>query len=332
MDRDNFLLLVTRVLSGNDDAGEKELLQQQVAKHKELALLYEQYKRYWESGKSNAGADVEAALARTWSMIGAGEKMEEETEGTVYMPSRSMRVRWAAAAAVLVILLAGWWLFRTPQDASPQMMEAYNPKGIRSQIVLPDGSKVWLSADSRLRYPAVFAEGKRDIQLEGEAFFDVVQNPSRPFEVYLQKGSVRVLGTSFNIRSYKEDMLVTTSVATGKVAFRGDDKTISNELTTGRKAIYNKETQELELMDTDPLLDKGWIDGTLVFRSENLESVARTLERYYGKKIVFLDDKPRKFRFTGTFLNKSQTEILQYLSKTKPFSFTVSDSAILIGR
>ena len=328
MDRDNFLLLVTRVLSGNDEAGEKELLQRQVAEHKELSLLYEQYKRYWESGKSNAGTDVEAALARTWKRIDTEEEMEE----IVSMPSRTRRVWWAAAAAVLILFLAGWWLFRPQQDVGIQMVEAYNPKGVRSQIVLPDGSKVWLSADSRLRYPAVFAEGKRDIHLQGEAFFDVAPNPSRPFEVHLQKGSVRVLGTSFNIRSYDEDALVTTSVATGKVAFLGDDTTVSNELTSGRKAVYNKETRKLELMSTDPLLDKGWIDGTLVFRSENLESVALTLERYFGKKIVFLDNKARKFRFTGTFLNKSQTDILQYLSKTKPFSFTVSDSAILIGR
>lgn len=328
MDRDNFLLLVTKVLSGNDEAGDKELLHQQVLEHKDLALLYEQYRRYYESGNNKTGADVEAALARTWSRINT----EEEAEEIVSMPSRSRGVWWASAAAVLVLCLSGWWLFRAPQEAGPQMLEAYNPKGVRSQIVLPDGSKVWLSADSRLRYPAVFAAGKRDIHLEGEAFFDVTPNPSRPFEVHLQKGSVRVLGTSFNIRSYDKDELVTTSVATGKVAFLGDDTTVSNVLTTGRKAIYNKETQALELMDTDPLLDKGWIDGTLVFRSENLESVALTLERYYGKKIVFLDDKPRKFRFTGTFLNKSQTDILHYLSKTKPFSFTVSDSAILIGR
>ena len=328
MDRDNFLLLVTRVLSGNYEAGEKELLHQQMAEHKELALLYEQYRRYWESGNNNAGADVEAALARTWSRIDT----EEDAEDIVYMPSRSRGVWWASAAAVLVLLLAGWWLFRAPQEAGPQMLEAYNPKGVRSQIVLPDGSKVWLSADSRLRYPAVFADSKRDIHLEGEAFFDVAPNPSRPFEVHLQKGSVRVLGTSFNIRSYDKDALVTTSVATGKVAFLGDNTTANNVLTTGRKAVYNKETHEVELMDTDPLLDKGWIEGTLVFRSENLESVALTLERYYGKKIVFLDDKPRTFRFTGTFLNKSQTDILHYLSKTKPFSFTVSDSAILIGR
>lgn len=333
MDKDNFLLLVTKVLSGNALPDEEVLLQNTMASRPELQPLYDQYKRYWQQQNVSQSADVEKALSATW------QKIQQTDTASDPLPETPVRrlfyvKRIAVAAALLgMIVTAGWFLFHSRRQPAIEWVETYNPKGTRSSIVLPDGSKVWLAADSRLKYPKAFAADRRDLYLEGEAFFEVTRNPQRPFVVKLEEGAVRVLGTSFDIKAYKNHQQITTSVATGKVAFIPAHNTNDTFfLTPNKKAVYNSNSRQTQVLETDALADKAWIDGTLLFDDVTLEEIATTLERYYGKTVRFRDERLKSYRYTGTFANNAPAEILHRLSKTKTFSYTISDSLILIGK
>lgn len=333
MDKDDFLLLVTKVLSGNALPDEAVLLKNTLANHPEFLPLYEQYKRYWEQQPVNQSLEVEKALSATWQKI--HQANQTNTIPIPEVPARRLFTagRIAAAAVLLgLVCMAAWFWLAGRRQPAVEWVETYNPKGIRSSIVLPDGSKVWLAADSRLKYPRQFATNRRDLYLEGEAFFEVVRNPQKPFVVQLKEGAVQVLGTSFDIKAYATNEEVITSVATGKVAFishRNQDDTVL--LTSNRKSVYNIGTGITEVKPTDALADKAWIDGILWFEVATLEEIAITLERYYGKTVVFRDERLKRYRYTGTFENRQPAEILYFLSKTKAFHYTVSDSLIVIG-
>lgn len=334
MDKDNFLLLVTKVLSGNALPGDEGLLQNTLANQPDLQPLYDQYKRYWEHQQLNQPADVEQALTATWQKIHHAPAV---AVAAMEAPVRRLFTagRIAAAAVLLgMVFIAAWFWLPGRRQPAIEWVETYNPKGTRSAIVLPDGSKVWLAADSRLKYPRHFAGNRRNLYLEGEAFFEVTRNPQKPFVVQLETGAVRVLGTSFDIKSYKSNPEITTSVATGKVAFipphsDGHDTVF---LTPNKKAIYHTKLGKTTVKETDALADKAWIDGILLFDALTLEEIAVTLERYYGKTVQFKDKQVKGYRYTGKFANNSPAEILHYLSKTKVFTYTVSDSLIVIGK
>lgn len=330
MDKDHFILLLTKVLSGNATPEDEAVLQQTLKEQKEFHSLYDQYKKYWSHHDNSQSAAVEKALAATWNRINL-----EKPADPFATPVR--RISWwkkVAAAAVLAgVAFLSWQLFYNSSGSAVPMADIYNPKGIRSAMVLPDGSKVWLAADSRLKYPKTFSPGQRDIYLEGEAFFEVTKNPEKPFIVHLNEGAVKVVGTSFDIKAYDESNEIMTSVATGKVAFiPGKNKADTAWLTPNNKSVYNTVSGKTIVKPTDALADKGWVDGILFFDSETLADIVTVLERYYGKDINFRDLSLKDFRYTGKFYNSSPEEILQYLSKTKTFTYTVSDSLIVIGK
>ena len=241
--------------------------------------------------------------------------------------------RFLTAAAVLIPLLAlSIWYFRHT-DTKAELVEKYNQKGIRSIIILPDGSKIWLNADSRLKYPAVFSDHLREVSLEGEAFFEIAKNSQRPFVVHLPKGNVQVLGTSFDIRAYSDEELISTSVATGMVNFipigAGAD---SFYLTANRKAMYDFQSGRVNVVTTDAEADRGWINGVMNFNNQSLGRIATELERAFGKPIKFRSVAIAQFRYTATFKNNTEEEILSTLRKVKSFHFTVTDKFIEINK
>lgn len=330
MDKDKFLLLATKVLSGN--ASPEEILHlEHLLSDPQLRRLYDQFVQYWHPSKQQRPTDLEKALAHTWEKISASEAEDMNAESKVPLRRLSFFKKMLAAAAIVVVLVMAFWLYQS-SPAAVNYRVAHNANGVRSTIVLPDGSKVWLGADSRLTYPEAFTQDNRTLELDGEAFFDVVRNPAKPFIIKMKEGAIRVLGTSFNVRAYSADGEITTSVATGKVAFvpaikSGNDSIF---LTPGKKARYRTANGALTVSDTDASIDRAWIDGVLNFESETLYGIARTLSRYYGKPIVFRDNKAKQFRYTGKFSNSSAAEILHYLGKTKPFSFKETEDSIYL--
>ena len=359
MNEEQFILLAIKVLSGNHLPEESEELRRQVGAHESYRSLFEKLSIYWKAD-THLAINEEAALDKVWGRIGKGPLMAHgslvseleggaqgaaiETEipvsaiGTATLVRRIGWRRLLAAAVLIPFIALSIWLIMRPSPKT-ELVEKYNQKGIRSIITLPDGSKIWLNADSRLKYPASFQAGLREVYLEGEAFFEIAKNPQRPFVVHLPKGNVHVLGTSFDIRAYDDEELMTTSVATGRVAFipdlsgRGSVAGAAADscyLTPNRKAVYHFQSGVVNVEPTDAEADRDWINGVMAFNNESLGKIAVELERSFGKPIKFRNTSISQYRYTATFKNSTEEEILSTLRRVKFFHYSVTDKFIEI--
>lgn len=338
-----FLLLITRKLSGEASQPELDELTRLLSADPALKEEADIYTRYWEQQQQEQNASTELALQKVLGQI-------NKDAGTTYSSIDEIPVKripvWKTITriAAMLILLAGlsigaYKLFINPKPGIPvqsNLVQKQNAKGVKSTIELADGSKIWLNADSKVQYPAVFNGNTREVYLNGEAFFDIAKNPSKPFIIHLSNGTVRVLGTSFNIKAYDNEPVVETSVATGKVAFiprlKNNQKADTVFLMPNNKVVYRLDEEKIITAATVSEEDKAWTEGKMIFRAMLFGEIAVELERNFGKKAVFRNEEVKNYRLTGSFQNNTLAEILYYLSKTKSFSYTISDEEIVISR
>lgn len=334
INEEQFISLAARKLAGQATAAELQELEDLMQQHEDLKARYILLQQYFTETSDQSATDTEQALQRTLGKI----SLQQEV--------KSHRWKWIGAAAAVVTGLAIsaaflFWPASTPEvklaalKDTAQWLNRQNGKATRAVIELGDGSKIWLNADSRISYPEVFGKHSREVYLNGEAFFKVTGNPDRPFIVHLNNGMVKVLGTSFNVRAYDNEP-VQTSVTTGKVAFipKYDNQNGLPDtfyITPDEKVIYKPTTHNIVKEATSGEDDKAWTEGRLVFRDVSLEDICLELERTFGKKIAFQSDKPRQYRLTGSFQNNNLQEILYYLTKSKSFKYTITDSTLLIS-
>jgi transmembrane sensor len=173
-----------------------------------------------------------------------------------------------------------------------KMNEVVIPFGNKSQLVLPDGTKVWLNAGSRMAFPNKFSGKKREVFLEGEAYFEVTHNAEIPFFVNTSDISIKVLGTKFNVSAYKTDKVAETVLLEGKVTVK-DLSSIGfmakeTVLAPNQKASFNKENKSISVNnETDADFAIAWTEGWFKFSQQNLSSVLNKLQRYYNVQFEF---------------------------------------------
>lgn len=172
------------------------------------------------------------------------------------------------------------------------------PRGGEYRLELSDGTKVWLNAETELRLPVSFSGNTRDVYLKGEAYFEVKKDTNRPFLVHSSMGCVKVLGTSFNVRDYIDEREVVTTLESGKVVYFSANLTKNVVLLPGQQAV-DKEGDSLELREVDPLQYSGWREGKYVFENVTLESIMRTLARWYDIDVEYVDPVVKNLHFTG---------------------------------
>ncbi|MBC8154781.1 MAG: FecR domain-containing protein [Bacteroidetes bacterium] len=340
-------ILVGKVVAGEATPAERQQLESWLAAHPEQQPVLDSLRRLWLTPDAkNPGTDPAVAEAFGWLQ----QRIHGQSTPADFhvRPLWSWRpwAGWAAAASVVVLVgFWGWHQLRPTTDALP-VVEQTNPKGTRSQIHLADGSTVWLNADSHLSYPKTFTSALREVSLEGEAFFNVAHNPEQPFVVRLKTGSVRVLGTSFNIRAYAGDSTVETSVVTGRVAFIPQSSAV-NERRTSRgqpavpasdtlfllpnvKAIQSLTRQLVVTQSTVAVNQIAWTESKLVFRNTPMGEVAQTLERWYGTPVTLESESLRQCVLTGTFQNQSLREVMTIIAMTNRFQYDFTSSRVII--
>ena len=270
-------------------------------------------------------------------------------------------------AAIFIVAFSLSWLlnnhykkqFVSPRVNNTGVHEVMVSQGSKSKIKLSDGSVVRLNSGSRLTYPAVFNDRNRQVYLEGEAYFEVKADSSRPFFVNTTDITVKVIGTSFNLKSYPECNTIETTLVSGSLeifdkSLMGNNVKRSAKpmiLKPNQKAIYIKDRQKLTLderkelklesgemkipklslqdqIDTQPLT--AWKDGKLIFKEERFEDLAIKLERWYNVKIIIKSQKLKKERFTGIFENETTEQVLNALMMAEPFEFTMNKNIITI--
>lgn len=217
-------------------------------------------------------------------------------------------------------------------------IEKSNPNGRKSTIVLPDGSKVILNSDSKIRYEKGFKENYREVILEGEAFFEVEKNPSRPFIVSTGDISTTVLGTSFNVRAYAKSDNIQVAVVTGKVevkkaSYYGNETEDVVFLTPNKIATYQREERKITTSSFNMEEVVGWKDGILIFKNADQTEIAKRLKAWYGLAIEFEGGKNiMNKRYTGKFDNNSLEYVLKAISYTSEISYEITDNKVILKR
>jgi len=205
------------------------------------------------------------------------------------------------------------------------------PYGKRTQIVLTDGTTVWLNSGSSLIYPTQFDGSIREVYLTGEAAFDVAHNKNKPFFVKTKECNVRVLGTVFNVSSYPEDATVQTALLQGKVrityAKRGflNDQEIQEDLTPGMIATINKDKKQLKVERKDVASILSWREGYFSFRSQSLNEILSKLSKYYKIEFIKGADLNLDANYSGSFaLNENLNSLANTLSSITNNTCTVN--------
>ena len=207
------------------------------------------------------------------------------------------------------------------------------PAGQRVNLDLPDGSNVWLNAGTKMQYPVSFMTGKREVILDGEAYFEVVHNEKSPFVVHTSTLDVAVLGTKFNFRDYPEDHEVVVSLLEGKVELSNLLKKEKEAfLAPDERAILNKANGLMTVETVTASNASQWTDGYLFFDEELLPDIVKELERSYNVNIHIANDSLNKFRFYGNFVRREQSiqEVLDALASTEKIQYKIEERNITI--
>lgn len=278
------------------------------------------------------------------------------------LPKRSplfTKAFWFTAAAVLVMALGLWGLFKPNKNTSletPQPNNEVTTKaGSKTRIILPDGTLVWLNGDSKLTYTSLFKGKNREVNLSGEAFFEVVSNKQRPFIIHGQKITITVTGTTFNVRDYPEESKAETSLISGKVEVSSNKNPEKiYYLKPTEKIVFKDEIKQdfakkdfpknlsnlpLPKVDITPIqideidgipVETAWVNNQLAFSNETFREVANKMEKWYGVRITFKSQFIEKQRLNGKFEKESLTEALDALQYTTPFGYEITNKEILI--
>lgn len=297
---------------------------------KNTGLKIEKFLEF-RNGLSSEDKKMEAGLLieeiKTVNIDGAYHKVSHRIK-TQSQTTRIITIITRIAAVLTLPLLAFtfWSLFFHEKQTDLAKnditwQEIQSPAGLRSHVVLPDGTDLWLNADSKIRYGIPFTRQNREVELTGEAFLKVVKNENAPFIVNAGTASVKVLGTQFNIKAYPDDELLEVALTEGSIEFNrttDDGKKaaatmvpndfLAMSLTSGRVRLENKNLNK----------HISWVKNIIIFDETPMPEVAKILERWYGVKVVVADVEINKYRFTTTFENESLFRVLELLELSSP--------------
>jgi ferric-dicitrate binding protein FerR (iron transport regulator) len=286
-----------------------------------------------------------------------------EINRTISLHRRKRHLKFAAAAIFVGFILAGISSVLIHQrnvqpDKYLQDNEIVTQRGTKTKVQLPDGTQVWLNSDSRLTYKGNFNGKLREVSLEGEAYFDVVKNPKRPFIVHTSAINIKVLGTAFNVKSYSQDATIEATLVRGliqveknndvsasKILLRPNEKLVysksDNIMSSGTHSSPTKVPNTLQriAISTMPVniadssrQETSWVYGKLLFNGDSFTTLAEKMERWFNVKIVFNNEKVAGYRFTGVFRNENIDEALQALQLIAPFDYVIQGNVVNIGR
>ncbi|MBJ6369758.1 FecR family protein [Snuella sedimenti] len=242
------------------------------------------------------------------------------------------RVKYFSAAAVVVLFLSFGLYYFNPVSSNNEIVMVNTSIGGQEHVVLPDGTKVLLNANSEIQYPKVFKDNIREVTLIGEALFEVVRNEHKPLVVKTDNGlSVRVLGTVFNVKSYPDDKEIQTTLISGKVeVIKQNDSKDPIVLKPSQQAAYHKKEKRL-IVDTVNALDAiSWKDNKLIFNETPLEQVVLDLQRKYNVKFKITSKELLDYKYSGTFDNLTVKECMRLLKVSSPIDYTITNNIITL--
>lgn len=368
------LELLTRKIAEEISLEELEELNSLFEKNPDI-VYYEQYlKEIWQEKDHNMlNQDIGIDSQYEEHKLRYGQRLKfnkselvdsEENKETNRNP---MYFKYAFAVGLFVVLgvLFFKWnpdLFSAKDSTIVNRIEIMTQKGVRKQLVLPDGTKVWLNADSKLSYDNLMNDSDmRSVNLEGEAFFDVVKDVNRPFYIVTKDISIKVLGTAFNVKAYPEENKTETTLLRGSIELVVNERpkekfmlkpneklaVTKNKIVEGveqgavsdsisRISLSNNITltignlSKINVDNHEYIQETSWVDNKLVFKDETLEEIIPRLERWYNLDIEIADVKLKTYRYTGTITKESIDQVFIAMQLIKPFHFKIQNDDVTL--
>lgn len=267
------------------------------------------------------------------------------------------------AATILALLACGTlYYFHLNKDnknnqsaLNANINQVSTQKGSRTKIILPDGTKVWLNACSKLTYKNDFNSAPdREVTLSGEAFFEVVHNAARPFIIRAKGVVIRDIGTAFDIKAYPDEKTVEATLISGAIEITSEqDPEINVLLKPNERMIIPVDIQDTKISKEIPdssnagtlysiakvqkdqyglISQTSWVQNKLVFDDETFEDLAPKMERWYNIQIHFKDDQIQQIRFSGIIEKESIDQALKAMQLSYPFKYTINGNDVLISK
>jgi len=374
MEDNRLWFLIARHLSGEINPDESGELQELLKTHPDKYHLFDILHSYFvlpgdlKEGQSGSSMDDEQRFRR---IIEQGEPAPDLNSLPGIEPviklDRYRFWRYAAAVACIAVLTGlSFNYFRQPkpkidhpnpkgENVTPKGNEIISRSGARTKLLLPDGTQVWLNAGSKLNYSNAYNETLREVDLEGEAYFDVVKEAGRPFIVHASSLNIKALGTAFVVKSYPQDETIETTLLRGiievsrkdlpdgpKVILKPNEKLIFRKQLETEVHRYARDTSaksaktigkisvaavSIAIPDSNKV-ETSWVYNRLVFDGDSFQELAKKMERWYNVKITIKNKDLLRYRFKGAFENETIQEALNALQLTAEFSYKINNNEI----
>jgi len=322
-------LLITRYLAKETSEEENEYLKEWIGWSPANALTFEEIRNVWQASYQRDDTAAIHAFQRLDQKIQASKVLVETT--LPFQPYADKMRRYAIIASLIVLFILSGLFYKFYNQATPIAVRQFTNAGQKKEILLPDGTKVFLAPQSELRYPEHFATRKRVVELQGEAYFEVSKNPNQPFLVHTATLDVQVLGTHFNVNSYKSNTTTMVSLMEGKVkVIMAEDDQDEYVLAPGQELLLNKINHQVYQHEFDQESTIGWMTNTLLIKNEKLGQVAGRINKLYGVKIIFADQATADIRLYAKFKNESLLTVLETIKATGNIDYRIETNKVYL--
>jgi ferric-dicitrate binding protein FerR (iron transport regulator) len=374
MEKEKFWLLVSLKLSGEGTPEELEQLNELLRQFPELGLQLDILDRVWNQKQSKSNRETADSYNKHLQRLSnhlakpvLSYEMHQHTSGNRTETGQHFRekrrsyskrfyIMSGAAVAASLILFLNFIYSGAPAGNTnhPVAQNTVSTKpGSKSKLQLPDGTQVWLNGDSKITYDENFLGDYREVQLTGEAYFDVARDKQHPFIIHTQTIDLKVLGTAFNVRSYANEDNTETSLIHGsieitlknnpdkKIILKPEEKLIIPNNAVALQPIEKRSGADkkegpililgkIHFMEKDSSATETlWVKNKLAFDDESLESIASKIERWYDVKVSISDEKLKRATFSAVFTDESLPVVLEALSYGN-FRYTINKKEISI--
>ena len=280
-------------------------------------------------GKSEEFAD-EKKIEKAEKQLFKRLAQEEAKRNKVRRLNAWMRY---AAMFIGIFFISGLSYHIYQSQSEESKLVAVTARDEVKELMLPDGTKVWLNKHTTLKYPREFSEKGRNVYMEGEAYFEVKRNTAKPFIVRSEAMQVRVLGTVFNLKSDKTNRSAVATLIKGEIEVKGNHEEGMIVLAPGQKAELNAVTRRLVVKQVDTGIDN-WHNNQFVFEKADIFTIARTLENSYGVKIILAPDMDATKTYSGTLKKKDNVEETLNLIKSTnalPIEYKIVGNSVFLS-
>jgi transmembrane sensor len=363
-------VLMARKLSGEASADELDELEQLLVQNPQETYSLEIMQDIWKNRPAINPLSSECGykelvfrmqhLGIDSEKFSTGDHVISRSEEAGLKKSSSKKYRVISLLMLTGLVILSLLLFSKKEDqkkvlADTATNEIVTKNGSKTNLVLPDGTNVFLNSGSKITYAKNYGIHCREVSLIGEAYFDVVKNTAMPFIIHTSKINVRVLGTAFNVRCYPDEKNTVTSLIRGSLEVSFKDGREKIMLTPNEKLVVNNETipqnfspvksknnisaknvyelSHVAVMPKDnSIVETSWVYNRLVFNSETFEDIAHKMEKWYGNPISFKDENLKSKKFTGVFEKETIYEALDAIKMTTEFLYKEKDGQIILSK